>query len=59
MKTIEKQSVYTIPAYLDWFRECGRYGGKQRSERKTRACRENLKKALAVRMAKLGKVVEL
>lgn len=53
-----KKEFYLIPAYREWFAECGRYGGKKTSEAKTKACRENIKKAQAVRMAKLGKVVQ-
>lgn len=36
----------------------GRKGGASLSPAKRRASRENVKKALAVRMANLGKVVE-
>jgi hypothetical protein len=58
MTNSEKGKFYLIPAYREWFAECGRFGGQKRSEAKTKACRENIKKAQAVRWAKMGRAVE-
>jgi hypothetical protein len=57
-KMTEKLNSNQAQLIKAWYGQIGKEGGKSTSEAKRKSSRENAKKAFAVRMANLGKVVQ-